>query len=284
MSKQNIKLPTVEEMLEAGVHFGHQMKRRSPYMDKFIYGVDNKSQVIDLYKTQEQLQKAIDFIYEITSRGGQIVVVGAKRQASPVVKEMAQKAGLLFVNQRWLGGTFTNFNSIKGKVDRLNFLIDARKRGDLDKYTKRERLDFDREIEKLEEVVGGIRGIKRFPDALIVVDVKKEKVAVHEAKAAKVPVIGIVDTNSDPRNVKYIVPANDDAIKSINLILGVLTDAAIEGYKDQNMEAPKTEAPKAEVKEEAPVKEAKATAPKKAETKAKPGAPVKRVQAKTKSK
>lgn len=274
MSKNNIKLPTVEEMLEAGVHFGHQMKRRSPYMDKYIYGVDNKSQVIDLYKTQEQLQKAIDFIYQITSRGGQIVVVGAKRQASPVVKQMAQKAGLLFVNQRWLGGTFTNFNSIKGKVDRLNFLIEARKRGDLDKYTKRERLDFDREIEKLEEVVGGIRGIKRFPDALIVVDVKKEKVAVHEAKAAKVPVIGIVDTNSDPRDVKYIVPANDDAIKSINLILGILTDAAIEGYKDQNMEAPK-----AEVKEEAKpaVKEVKAEAPKKTD---KPATPVKKVQAK----
>jgi small subunit ribosomal protein S2 len=272
MSKNNIKLPTVEEMLEAGVHFGHQMKRRSPYMDKYIYGVDNKSQIIDLFKTQEQLQKAVDFVYDLTSQGKQIIIVGAKRQASQTVKDMAQKAGLLFVNQRWLGGTFTNYNSIKGRVDRLNFLIEAKKKGDLEKYTKRERLDFDREIDKLEEVVGGIRGVKKYPDALIVVDVKKERVAVHEAKAVKVPVIGLVDTNSDPRDVKIIIPANDDAIKSITLILGVLTDAAIEGYKDQNMEAakPVAEAPapvKAEVKE-APKAESKP----KTEAKAKPAA------------
>lgn len=220
-------------MLEAGVHFGHQTKRRSPYMDKFIYGNDNKSQVIDVYKTVEQLQKAAEFVYGLAQEGKQIVVVGTKRQASQTVKDLAQKAGLLFVNQRWLGGTFTNYNSVKSRVDRLNFLIEAKKKGDLDKYTKKERLNFDREAEKLEDVVGGLRGLKKFPDAMIVIDVKKERVAVHEANAAKVPVIGIVDTNSDPRGVQYIIPANDDAIKSINLILDVLTNAAIEGFKDQ---------------------------------------------------
>lgn len=239
MSKSNIKIPSVEEMLEAGVHFGHQMKRRSPYMDKFIYGVDNKSQIIDLYKTQELLKKSAEFIYDLASQGKQIVIVGTKRQASQIVKDMAQEAGILFVSQRWLGGTFTNYNSVKSRIDRLDYLIEAKKKGELDRYTKKERLEFDREVEKLEDVVGGIRKLKKFPEAMIVVDVKKERVAVREAKAAKVPVIGIIDTNSDPRDIKYLVPANDDAIKSIRLILGVLVQAAIEGYKDQKVEADK---------------------------------------------
>lgn len=282
MSKSNIKIPTIEEMLEAGVHFGHQMKRRVPYMDKFIYGVDNKSQIINIYKTQEMLKKTAEFVYDLASEGKQIVIVGTKRQASQTVRDMAAKAGVLFVAQRWLGGTFTNYNSVKSRIDRLDSLIEARKKGDLNKYTKKERLDFDREVEKLEEVVGGIRNLKKFPDAMIVIDVKKERVAVREAKAAKVPVIGIVDTNSDPRDIKYVIPANDDAIKSIRLILGVLTDAAIEGYKnpkvveatkpavEEKKPVAKAEAKKVEKKEE-PVKEEKKSATKatKAEPKAK---------------
>jgi small subunit ribosomal protein S2 len=252
MSKTNIKTPKVEEMLEAGVHFGHQLKRRSPFMDKYIYGTDNKTQVIDIYKTQELLQKAAEFVYDLASQGKQIVIVGTKRQASQIVKEMAEKSGLLYVNQRWLGGTFTNYSSIKGRIERLNYLIEAKKKGDLNKYTKKERLMFDREIEKLEEVVGGIRGIKKYPDALIVIDVKKERVAIREANASNVPVIALVDTNSDPRNIQYPIAANDDAIKSIGLILGVLADAAIEGYKNYKPAAEKSEVKVAAEKTAAP--------------------------------
>lgn len=241
-----LNLPTIEQMLEAGVHFGHQVKRRSPLMDKYVYGSDGKSQIIDVYKTREMLEKACEFLYETAKSGKQIVLVGTKRQAAQRVAELAEKSGALYVNQRWLGGTFTNFESIKGKIKELERLESGMKSNAFDSYTKKERLLIEREIEKLNETVGGIRGIEKFPGAMVVVDVKKEAVAVHEANQCKVPVVALVDTNSEPKGVNYVVPANDDAIKSIDILLTAMADAIEQGYadkKDSSAEAKKEEKP-----------------------------------------
>lgn len=233
MSKDKIKLPKVEEMLEAGVHFGHQVRRRSPFMDKFVYGIDNKSHIIDVYKTSEYLKEAAEFLYDAAKEGSQMVIVGTKRQASSTVKELAEKAGVLYVNERWLGGTFTNFNSIKNRIEKMERMITQRENKEFTKYTKREQLMLDREIEKLELLLGGIRNIKKYPEVIIVTDMKKEKVAISEAKAVGTKIVALVDTNSDPREIDYPIPANDDAIKSIKLILETLADAIVLGAKDK---------------------------------------------------
>lgn len=236
MAKAKINIPSIEDMLEAGVHFGHQIRRRSPFMDKFVYGIDNKSHIIDVYKTQESLKNAAEFLHDIAERGGQIVLVGTKRQASPLVKELAEKANILYINQRWLGGTFTNFDSIKRRIEHMKKLIERRDNKELAKYTKKEQLLFEREIEKLSTYFGGITDLKKYPEAIVVVDIKKERVAVHEANAVKVPVVALVDTNSDPRNIQKVIPGNDDAIKSIEIVMKTLVDAIIEGAKGYSPE------------------------------------------------
>lgn len=225
-------LPKVEELLEAGVHFGHQVKRRNPSMDKYIYSEDNKSHVINVFKTLENLEEACDFLYETAKSGGQIVLVGTKRQSGALIEKYAKEAGILYVSQRWLGGTFTNYDSVKTKLKKLADLIEGVEKGTFASYTKKERLLIDREIEKLETFVGGIRELKRYPDAVVVVDIKREKTVVKEAAAVKVPVVALVDTNSDPSGVDYVVPGNDDAIKSIEIFLKTISDAIINGYKD----------------------------------------------------
>jgi small subunit ribosomal protein S2 len=232
MAEYKVNLPTIEEMLTAGVHFGHQSKRWHPSMKKFIYTTDNKSHIIDIYKTQEQLEKAAKFLYKVASEGKQIVLVGCKRQASTVIENLAKESGALFVNQRWLGGTFTNFNSVKQNTEQLNKLQERKAKGDFSRYTKKERLLIDRKIEKLEYYVGGINGMKRYPGALVVVDVKRERTAIKEANSVGVPVVGLIDTNSDPSPVKIPVPANDDGLKSISMILKIFSDAIKEGYKE----------------------------------------------------
>ena len=232
MPKKDIKIPTVEEMLQAGVHFGHQVKRQVPIMRKYVYDVDQKAHVIDVYQTQEMLKTAAEFLYDVAREGKQIIIVGTKRQSSQIVEKLAKKSGAMYVNQRWLGGTFTNFKFIKGKTDELKRLIEGMSKNEFSYYTKKERLLIDRKIEKLETFVGGIRDIAKWPGAMIVVDVKKEHVAVSEANKVEVPVVAIVDTNSDPKNIDYVIPANDDAIKSIELLLGVLASAIELGYKE----------------------------------------------------
>lgn len=229
MSDATFKMPTVEELLEAGAHFGHQAKRWNPLMKKFIYGAENKTHIVDLYQTQDKMQVACAFLYEVAKSGKQVVFVGTKRQASDIVEKCALDAGALFVVERWLGGTFTNYESVQSKWKRLQMLMEKREKHEFDKFTKKEKLLIDREIDKLTQMVGGIQGMHKFPGAIVVVDVKREHTAVHEAELENVPVVGIVDTNSDPRGVKYVIPANDDAMKSIEMVISSLAEAVKKG-------------------------------------------------------
>lgn len=248
MSEKAFNIPTIEEMLEAGIHFGHQTRRWNPKMSKYIFEKDNGSHVVDLYQTQEALKKATEFLFEVAKSGRQIVMVGTKRQARQLVLETAKDCNVLFVTERWLGGTFTNYKSIERNIKELDKLISDKKEGKFDKYTKKEKLLIDRKIAKLERFYGGIRDLPTNPGALIVVDVKKEHTAIREANAIKVPVVGIVDTNSDPKNIDIVIPANDDAIKSIGLILKTISQGIKTGAK---LAKPKSEVevekPKAEV-------------------------------------
>ena len=247
-SQKDLKIPSIEEMITAGVHFGHQVRRKNPKMDKYIYSTENKTNIIDLYKTEEALQKAVGFLYEVAARGKQVVIVGTKRQAAAIVKTLADESGALFVNQRWLGGTFTNFESVKFNCNTLKSIESGFRNNEFTKYTKKERLLLERKAQKLTDLVGGIRDIEKFPGAIIVVDAKREKTAIKEAKALNVPVVAFVDTNSDPKGIDFAIPANDDAMKSIELVLGTLTSALKEGYKNKPVKA---ETPKIEKKVEA---------------------------------
>lgn len=226
------KIPSIEEMLKAGVHFGHQLKRWNPKTAKYVYDTDNKSHVIDLYQTEELLKKASDFLYETAKNGGQIVFVGTKRQAKETIRELAEDCGALFVSERWLGGTLTNYDSVSKNWKNLDKLISDRATGKHDKYTKKEKLLLGREIAKLENLVGGIRGLTKKPSAVVIVDVKKEDTAVREAAFVGTPIVAILDTNGDPDLIDYPIPANDDAIKSIKLLMETLASAVKEGYAE----------------------------------------------------
>ncbi len=258
-------MPSIEDMLKAGVHFGHQLKRWNPKTAKYIYETDNKSHVIDLYQTEELLKKAADFLYDIAKNGGQIVFVGTKRQAKEAIRELAMDSGALFVSERWLGGTLTNHESVSANWKKLNKMIEDRASGKHDKYTKKEKLLLGREIAKLENLVGGIRDLTSKPNAIVVIDVKKEITAVREAFYVKTPIVAILDTNSDPDLIDYPIPANDDAIKSIRLLLETLASAVKAGYEDA-----KTSSVKKEQKEEDKKDEAKKETVKKETKKAKP--------------
>ncbi|PJA40965.1 30S ribosomal protein S2 [candidate division WWE3 bacterium CG_4_9_14_3_um_filter_34_6] len=235
----NYKLPTIEEMLENGVHFGHQVRRQNPIMNKFVYQIEKKSHVIDLYQTKEMLEKARDFLYEVAKSGKQIIIVGTKRQASPSVEKYAKQCGALFVNQRWLGGTLTNFDSIKGNWTELQRFQKGMEEGEFKHYTKKEQLLIERKIEKLDLLVGGIQNMEKFPGAVVIIDVKRERTAVREANALNIPVVGIVDTNSSLEGIAHVIPANDDAIKSIELLLAVIADAISKGVIEKGRIAEK---------------------------------------------
>lgn len=226
------KLPKIQEMLDAGVHFGHQARRWNPKMEKYIYTVSKNVHIIDLEKTESMLEKACDFLYEQASIGKSIVFVGTKRQSKDVMELEAKRCGAVYVNERWVGGTITNFETIKKNLDKLLDLIKGREEGKFEIYTKRERLMIDRDIEKLQIAYGGIVSLKRSPEVLFVVDPKRERTAVREARRAKVSVVGVVDTNADPTDVDYPIPANDDAIKSVALIVKAIASAVEEGYKE----------------------------------------------------
>lgn len=225
------KLPKVEELFEAGVHFGHQVRRWNPKMESYIYTQRSGIHIVDLQLTLENLKKSAEFLYEVASNGGQIIFVGTKRQASEIIAKDATRSGALYVNDRWLGGTITNFRVVKRNMDKLVDYMKKRNDGSFAKYTKKERLLLDREIEKLEKSVGGIVALKGKPAALFVIDTRREKTAIKEAKKSRIPVVGIVDTNCDPNSVDYVIPGNDDAIRSISMIVTVLADAVEAGYK-----------------------------------------------------
>ncbi len=220
---------TVKQLLEAGAHFGHTTKRWNPLMKPYIFGRKNGIYVLDLNKTAEKLEDAYKALLQIIKEGGQIIFVGTKKQAQDAVKEAADRTGQYFVAERWLGGTLTNFKTIKNRIKYLNELIEKREAGEFEQLSKKQQAENVHIIAKLEKNLDGIRTMKRVPDALFVVDPSKEFNAVREAKKVGIPVFAIVDTNSDPRGIDYVIPANDDATRSVQLIINVLTNAVVEG-------------------------------------------------------
>ena len=220
---------SMKELLEAGVHFGHQTKRWNPKMKEFIFGKRNGIYIINLQKTLRQFQRAVEFAIRLGAEGKQVLFVGTKRQAQDTIAEESARCGMHYVNQRWLGGILTNFKTIKRRIDRLRKLEEMTATGEAVGYTKKEFAQLLREKTKLERVLSGIKNLERMPDALFVVDPKKEQIAVSEARKLGVPVIAIVDTNCDPNEVDYPVPGNDDAIRAIRLFTSRIADALLEG-------------------------------------------------------
>ena len=220
---------TMKELLEAGVHFGHQTKRWNPKMKEYIFGQRNGIYVIDLGKTAKLFRKAEEFVSTLASNDRTILFVGTKRQAQDLIQEEARRCGMYFVNQRWLGGLLTNFMTIQRSIGRLRELEAMAEDGRYETLSKKEIARIEKEKKKLHKNLDGIRHMSRLPDAVFVVDTRKEKIAVDEARKLKIPIIGIVDTNCDPDDVDYIIPGNDDALRSIRLFVGRIADAVISG-------------------------------------------------------
>jgi small subunit ribosomal protein S2 len=223
------EIPTMLEMLQAGVHFGHKASKWHPKMKPYIFGERSDVHIINLEETAKKLKEALDFVKKTTAAGGVVLFVGSKDQAAQIVKRHALDAGMPYVVTRWLGGTFTNFKTIKGVINKFTDLKAKRASGTLAKYTKKEQLNFQREIEKLEELVGGIETLAKIPEAIFVVDVKGEETAVREARKKKVAVVALCDTNANPEEIDYPIPANDDAVKSIEMMVGLIAAAVKEG-------------------------------------------------------
>ena len=220
---------TMKELLEAGVHFGHQTKRWNPKMKKYIFGKRNGIYIIDLQKTLKLFKEASSFISDLASQGKRLLFVGTKRQAQDAILEEANRCGMFYVNNRWLGGTLTNFATVRKSIERLKEIESIL--GDTEKeMSKKERAALDREREKLQKNLIGIREMDGLPDALFVIDPKKEYIAVKEAKKLRIPVVAIVDTNCDPEDIDYVIPGNDDAIRAIRLFTQKIADAVLEGY------------------------------------------------------
>ncbi len=220
---------TMRQLLEAGVHFGHQTKRWNPKMKPYIFGARNGIYIIDLQKTVAMARAAFRFVADITSRGGSVLFVGTKKQAQDVVQEEAARSGQFFVTSRWLGGTLTNFKTIKQGIDRLKTIEKMKEDGTYDRLPKKEVANLERERSKLEKNLGGVKELTRLPGCIYVIDPKKEQIAVHEATRLGIPVIGLVDTNCDPDGIDFVIPGNDDAIRSIKLFTSKIAEAAIEG-------------------------------------------------------
>lgn len=224
-----MKLPEILDMLKAGMHFGHQSSRWHPKMQPFIYGVRGGVHVMNLEKTREQLEKALSYVEGIVARGGSIMFVGTKRQAQDIVAKYALECGMPYVNTRWLGGTFTNFPQIQRLIKTYLDLKDKTEKGELKKYTKLEQLQFSRKIEELEEKIGGISTMTRLPEAVFMFDARHDKTAVREALATKVKIVAICDTNVNPTGVSYVIPANDDAVGSLDMIAMLVAEAVKSG-------------------------------------------------------
>ena len=220
---------SMKQLLEAGVHFGHQTRRWNPKMARYIFTERNGIYIIDLQKTVKKVDEAYDFLRDVASEGKSILFVGTKKQAQDAVKEEAIRAGMYYVNERWLGGMMTNFSTIQKRVFRLKELERMEEDGTFDVLTKKEVLGLRHEMERLEKYLGGIKDMKRLPGALFVVDPRKERIAVAEARKLNIPIVGIVDTNCDPDEIDYVIPGNDDAIRAVRLLTARMADAIIEG-------------------------------------------------------
>ncbi len=244
---------SMKQLLEAGVHFGHQTRRWNPKMAQYIFTERNGIYIIDLQKTVKKLEEAYMFIRSVSEEGGEVLFVGTKKQAADSIREEAERSGAHYVNARWLGGMLTNFKTIRRRIERLAQLRKMEEDGTFELLPKKEVIKLKLEIERLEKFMGGIKNMSRTPAAMFVVDPRKEKIAVVEAKKLGIPVVAIVDTNCDPDEVDYVIPGNDDAIRAVKLIASTMADAIIEGRQGEQTEAAteKIEAEEAEEEEEA---------------------------------
>ncbi len=241
---------SMKQLLEAGVHFGHQTRRWNPKMAPYIFTERNGIYIIDLQKTVRKLEDAYMFVRDLAANGESVLFVGTKKQAGDSIRDEAERAGVHFVNARWLGGMLTNFNTIKKRIKRLEQLHAMEEDGTFDLLPKKEVIKLNLEIEKLEKFLGGIKTMEKLPGALFIVDPRKEKIAVLEAKKLGIPIVAIVDTNCDPDEIDYIIPGNDDAIRAVKLISGAMADAVIEG-RQGNAPAAKEAVEEAQVAEAA---------------------------------
>ena len=231
----------MKQLLEAGVHFGHQTRRWNPKMKEYIFTERNGIYIIDLQKTVKKVDEAYSFIREVAANGQDVLFVGTKKQAQDAIKEEAQRVNMVYVNNRWLGGMLTNFKTIRKRIDRLTQLHKMEEDGTFDLLPKKEVSKLKGEMDKLEKFLGGIKDLKRLPGAMFVVDPRKEKIAIAEAKRLNIPVVAIVDTNCDPDEVDYVIPGNDDAIRAVKLIAGAMADAILEGRQGNEAAAEEEE-------------------------------------------
>ena len=221
----------IKQLLEAGVHFGHQKKRWNPKMDPFIFGHRNNVYIIDLEKTADHLKKACIFLTDVASRGGSILFVGTKRQAKDIIKEEAQRCEMFYVSERWLGGALTNFATITKRIKRMKELEQAKEDGSINVLPKKEVIQLTKEMEKLQKNLSGIADMGKIPSAVFIIDPKRENTAVREADKLGIPIVALIDTDCDPDKIDYIIPGNDDAIRSIKLVASIVTDSILEGRK-----------------------------------------------------
>jgi small subunit ribosomal protein S2 len=227
---------SMKQLLEAGVHFGHQTRRWNPKMARYIFTERNGIYIIDLQKTVKKVDEAYNFVRNLATEGGTMLFVGTKKQAQESVKDEAERCGMYFVNERWLGGMLTNFQTIQKRVDRLRVLERMEAEGVFEVLSKKEVSALRHEMEKLERFLGGIKNMKKLPDALFIVDPRKERIAVAEARRLKIPIVAIVDTNCDPDEIDVVIPANDDAIRAVKLLTSKMAEAIIEGQHSNDGE------------------------------------------------
>ncbi|MDR1644060.1 MAG: 30S ribosomal protein S2 [Clostridiales bacterium] len=224
---------SMKQLLEAGVHFGHQTRRWNPKMQEYIFAERNGIYIIDLQKTVKKVDEAYRAVAETIRNGGEILFVGTKKQAQESIKEEAERCGMYFVNERWLGGMLTNFNTIKSRIERLKKLEAEQENGTFEALPKKEVAKLVHEMDKLRKNLGGIKEMKRVPDILFIVDPRKERIAIQEARNLGIPIVAIVDTNCDPEEVDYVIPGNDDAIRAVKLISGKMADAVLEARQGE---------------------------------------------------
>lgn len=232
-----MSIVSMKQLLEAGVHFGHQTRRWNPKMKEYIFTERNGIYIIDLQKTVKKIEDAYEFVKNLSAEGGYMLFVGTKKQAQESIQEEAQRCGMYYVNQRWLGGMLTNFKTIRKRIDRLHELEKMEEEGLFEVLPKKEVLNLRHEKERLEKNLGGIKDMTELPQAIFIVDPRKERIAVQEARKLDIPIIAIVDTNCDPDEVDYIIPGNDDAIRAVKLLTEKMADAVIEGRQGEQMEA-----------------------------------------------
>jgi small subunit ribosomal protein S2 len=263
--------PGLRELLEAGLHFGHQTRRWNPRMQRYIWGERDGIHIVDLLQTEQLLHAAREFAAGVAAQGGTVLFVGTKKQARDSVSDWAERAGMPYVNQRWLGGLLTNFQTISKRIDRLHDLTNLKDEGKLDLLPTKERMSMESELERLTYNLGGVRDLKRLPQAIVIVDLKTEEIALREAERLRLPIIGLVDTNVDPLGVQYPVPGNDDAIRSCELVVGTIGEAVLESatiYREKEAKRRAEEEERRRAEEERARKEAEERARQEAEAKA----------------